>query len=349
MLLLLMGSVTACSSLGPYRGPVSTGVEPEPAVEPVASPVTEPPAKPPEAAPTIAEPAPITPPPRPRPRVLVVRSSDADSYRDVAGQLEEVLAGRYELEQANLDDKETRAGILAAGPAGWDAAVAIGMDAADFAGTDLGLQTVFCQVFEYEPLLERHQELFGVDALPPLDLQLQAWKRISNNASTVGIILDEHDTERLAAARRAAADAGVELRLAFAATDRDALYQFKRFAQSVDGIWLLPNGSIFSPHVLREILDYARDHGVQSIVFNDALLSWGALLSVGSDASDVAATVSRVLGQLLDGNAAELDRVTSLTRVDVQVNESVASALGLASVPVLASDEKRTTGRAHGR
>jgi ABC-type uncharacterized transport system substrate-binding protein len=204
-------------------------------------------------------------------------------------------------------------------------------------------------VFEYEKLLARHEQLFGVDAMPPLELQLRSWKQVAENAATVGIIVTTQDTALLEAARHAATDAGIELHESFAATDRDAFYQFKRFAQSVDGIWLLPNSSILSPRILREILEYALDHHVQSIVFDKALLDWGALLSVGSDPNDVTETVARVLTGLIDGDTSAVDRVTPLTRVDVHVNQKVLSALDLSSVPSVASGAVQVTARANER
>lgn len=271
-----------------------------------------------------ATPAPVAA----RDRILVLRASDAESYTDIAVSLDALLGERFELEQASLA-QSTAASIADHGADAWSAAIAIGADAADAVDTELGVPTVFCQIVDYGSLLEVRDTLFGVEALPPLDLQLKSWKQLAPHVTSVGALIAEDDVGLADQARQAAAANGIELHVEFASTDREALYRFRRLAASVDGIWLLPSSGILSPRVLREMLDYARSRQIYSIVFDDALLGWGASLSVGSDSTDVAATVSRVVEALVRGEAPELDRVTPLTAVDLRINPELAIGLGV--------------------
>lgn len=265
-----------------------------------------------------------------RPRILVLRSSDAENYREVAAALTEELSDRYALHTIDLSDAGIREAASRTDPSAWTAAIAIGEDAAEFAAIELEVPTVFCQIFDYGPLLEEHDHLFGVEPLPPLKLQLESWRQISPGADSIGLIVSHDQGKLLDEAREAAAELGLELRASFAVTDQDAIYQFKRFAQAVDGLWLYPSREILSPGSIREILDYALTHQVQTIVFNKSLLEWGALLSVGSNTDDVASAAAALLDDLVRRDA-DVSRMTPLTAVESHVNPETARTLGIAT------------------
>ena len=287
--------------------------------------------QPPAAAPS-AEAAPQRASPAERPRILVLRANDADSYTQVAFALEVLLGDEFDLEQASLADSSGDPSGDSSGEDradAWSAVIAIGAGAAEAVDTELDVPTVICQILERSPLLARRETLFAVEALPPLEMQLESWKRIAPGVATIGALMSPDQVELAAEARRAAAANGLELRIEFVKTDREALYRFRRLAASIDGFWLLPNREIFSPGVLRELLDYARGRGVHTIVFDTALLEWGGLLSVGSDTDDVAATVARVVRTLVARDDGGIERVTELTSVDVRLNRDVAEALGV--------------------
>lgn len=329
LLLAGIGCSSACSMLGPASDigePQATVVSPEP-VTPTPAP-----------EPTVAR-RPSLPPPAPPPpvRVLVLQSSGLRDFRDVADALAATLGSGYEIERIVLTEAQAAQRVAAIEPKDFGAVVAIGIGAAELAARDLRVPTVFCQVFGYEHLLTMRTGLYGVAALPPLDLQLARWKELAPNVSTVGMIVGESRASLIAQAREAAANSGLMLEAELASSDREALYRFKRLALKVDGLWLFPDNEILSPEAIREMLHYALDHHVHTIVFNPALLQWGALLSVSSLSTDVANTVAHVLHALTTRPADEIPAVTPLTKVDTRVNENVALQLGLVRTPSQAS------------
>jgi len=283
-----------------------------------------------QETPAVLARAPDIPVPLPRlPNLLVLTSSDAANYSDVADELDRRLGSRFELERMSLASMSTEAVTAAAADVEWTAAIAIGMDAAELATAQIMAPVVFCQILDYRSLLASRDSIYGVEALPPLALQLRSWQQIAPNVRRVGVIVSEDQTELVGAAREAAAAVGLELHVEYAATDRELLYRFKRIAPSLDGIWLLPDRKILSPSALNELFPYAQSHGVHTLVFNPSLLQWGALISLGNDPADVAAQVSRVVDAVADGRTSELRRVTPLSAVRVQINEGAASALGV--------------------
>lgn len=267
--------------------------------------------------------------PPPAARVLVLRSSDGGSFRDVDAAVADMLGGRYPLTHLSLAEMRTPGTLEATRRSRYDAAIAIGMEAADFAARELEVPTVFCQVFDYEALLESAPALYGVEALPPLALQLESWLELAPRSESIGIILGAGHHGLLEAARKAALDARIRIHVELAGSDREALYKFKRIAPGLDGFWLLPDSDILSPVALREMLAYALKHGVQSIVFNQSLLEWGGLLSVESRPDDIAVALGRVIDALTDASALPPPRMTPLTAIDVTVNDEVAALFGL--------------------
>jgi ABC-type uncharacterized transport system substrate-binding protein len=329
-LLLLIG-LAGCSTIGPYQGPITSttaGPSAEPSTPDVVTAEAEPEPLPASVTPAPSPPAPATIAPPTR-RILVVRSSDAENYLSVAQALLRSVPENYELVELNLADSEGETTSTNVGEAEWDAAVAIGADAASYAATRVQIPVIVCQIFDFEPLLEQNENFIAVEPLPPLELQLRSWQQIDPTAASVGIIVTADETELTSKALEAAEKLGLDLHTAVAATDRDALYQFKRFADNVDALWLQPLGSILSPTVIQEMLDYALGHRVQTIVFNPSLLDWGALLSVGSNTDDVAASIAQALDAIVSGNGADLQRALPLSAVDVHFNEAVAGQLGV--------------------
>jgi ABC-type uncharacterized transport system substrate-binding protein len=307
-----------------------------PAPEPVASELpVEIAAPPPAPAPPPARPAPRPKsPPPPQRDVVVLFQEGSDDYREVAAQiLDQLPVARYRTVLVALHAPESPdllAPLVALRPA---IAVAVGREAVDFARAHLAsTPLVFCQVFNYQELFESGTQIWGVQPLPPLALQLRGWRTVDPKRKRIGLIVSDAQ-QGLVAEARAAAGGAVEIKAEISSSDRETLYLFKRLAPQVDGLWLFPDNRILSPAVLRELLSYAVAHGVGVLVPTDALLSWGALMSASSTPADVARNVRGVLDRLSAGTAAGLPAMTPLTEVRLSVNAGVARALGVAEAP----------------
>jgi ABC-type uncharacterized transport system substrate-binding protein len=305
-----------------------------PAPEPVA---IEPPVE--VAPPPAPEPPKTKPAPRPKPTpptrdVVVLFQEGSDGYREVAAQiLDQLPAARYRAVLVALhvpDSPDLLAPLVALRPA---VAIAIGREAVDFARAHLAsTPLVFCQVFNYQEVFESGRQIWGVQPVPPLALQLRGWSAVDPSRKRIGMIVSEAQ-KTLVAEARAAAGGAIEIKAEVSSSDRETLYLFKRLAPQVDGLWLFPDNRILSPPVLRELLSYAVAHGVGVLVPNDALLSWGALVSASSTPADVARNVRGVLDRVSAGSTASLPAMTPLTEIKLQVNAGVARALGVAEAP----------------
>lgn len=157
-----------------------------------------------------AEPAPPTAPPtapraaivqpRPLPFVAIVMSSRQPAYQDVASELGERLKNYTVFD---ISDR-TQPPVLAfrmINDSTATAVVAIGLQAAEAAIARARMPVVFSQVFNF-----RDHELVtdnsrGISTLPPLDLQIAAWKKIDPTMSSIGAIIGEGHDELIASSR----------------------------------------------------------------------------------------------------------------------------------------------------
>lgn len=318
LLLVAAGCTAACSALGPADVEPPGGGRVERGAPAEAAPAAEAAPPPPPARPG-AEVAAALSPAAARQRVLVIESGEAAGYRAVADAVESALAADYDVTRLTLSSAAEPAG-LAGGPEP-AAAVTIGVRALELAARELDVPIVFCQVFGYDLALAAAPNVYGVAPLPPLDLQLEAWKGVADGLSEVGVVVSVRHEGLVAEARAAAADAGIELHARYATSDREALYLFKRLVPSIDGLWLFPDNDVLSPAVIREMLEYGRRHDVHTLVFNASLLEWGADVNVRAPPHDVAAAVKRVLHAATNGAGGALPPVSPLTGIEIRVNE----------------------------
>ena len=314
MLLLLSGCATGPPAVVPEPEPVAA--LPEPAPPPVV-----------EAEP---EPAPAPPPEPARAEIALVLDTSTPAHAAVADEI--VLAlppRRYRVTRFTTDAapelealRSRRVTIVAVGPGAVRAARAALPDK----------PLVFCQVPAHDEALQSGPPIFGVQTLPPLELQLKSWQSVDPTLRTIALIVSASGAALAEEARRAASSLAKDLLVEISASDRETLYLFRRLATTVDGLWLLPDNDALSPPVLRELLAYAPSRGIGVLTFNEALLARGALLTATAVPADVAATVAHVVERVVAGRTAELESMTPLSAAEFAVNVEMAATLGLPPV-----------------
>lgn len=193
---------------------------------------------------------------------------------------------------------------------------------------------VFCQVPAYGDVLQAGAPIWGVQTLPPLELQLKSWQSVDPSLRTIALIVSASGTMLAQEAQRAASALAADLLVETSASDRETLYLFRRIAAGVDGLWLLPDNNALSPPVLRELLTLAAARGIGVLTFNEALLSRGALLTATAVPADVAATVVHLVDRVVAKRTSDLPAMTPLSAAAFAINADVAAALGLPPVAV---------------
>ena len=291
--------------------PVEPAAE-EPVVVVVAE---EPPPAPAEEMPPARPPAPAPP----LPAVAIVLTNSQPAYADVARELGRHFSDYqvYDLSDASRPPVAVLRQINDAAPG---AVIAIGLRAAQSSVAMSTQPVIFSQVFNY-----RHHDLLrdnsrGVAALPPMDAQIAAWKDIDPSISRIGLIIGEGHDDLLAEAEIAAQHHGIELVVQVTHSDQETLYFFRRMVRDIDGFWLLPDSRVLSARVLKEMLAEAKQQRVPVSVPSDSMLSLGATISMTSTASDIAATIVRIVRSIQAGELDRVPEITVLSEIHVRTN-----------------------------
>jgi len=264
---------------------------------------------------------------------VAILFKNASGYTEVVTQLRKLLPlETYRLTLADIEAENSRKILDSLRGRPGLFVIAIGLPAARIARDQLNAPIIFAQVFNYQELLVNGKAIRGVTALPPLDLQIQNWKKFDTKLQRVGLIVSNQHIDLIPQAERAAKAAAVTIKHEISDSDQQTLYLFKRLAPQIDGLWLVPDDRILSPTVLHELLGYAVSHGVRVCVFSDALLQWGALMSASPTPENIARTVRRVLEEMSGGTNA-VPALTPLSELVVRINVQVASRLGVSFPP----------------
>src|SRR5262245_83303 len=138
-----------------------------------------------------------TPVPAPRPvRDVAILYHSATGYADIAAQLKRLLpAETYRVAMADVQSESSQSALDALRRNPKLFTVAIGLPAARFARDELKGPVLFAGVFNYQELLVTGRPVRGVAAMPPLDLQVQDWRRLDPTVRRVGLIVSQSHTD----------------------------------------------------------------------------------------------------------------------------------------------------------
>jgi hypothetical protein len=333
LLACFLAALSGCASIPPPEQDAPDVVEPEAQTEPPVTPRTavEPTPSPPPASPYVKAARPFSG------KAAIVLSDRSPAFENVATELGYLLDAPlvYNLADKSQSPEDAFARISESGAA---VVIAIGFSATRAAARRSTVPVIYCQVFNFiaeDPVVV---PVKGVAAMPPLSVQLEAWRRLDPQLSNIGAILGDGHEDLIAEATRATAAHGVKFHHQSAGSDRETLYLFKRMAPDIDGFWLFPDNRVLSIPVLRNIVEIAARHHVRIAVFNEALLELGVSLSTAAVASDIAATVLAVAGEVAAGDIDAVPDLTPLHKVKTRAGspaggraDAIAAGPGSAS------------------
>ena len=274
--------------------------------------------------------------------VAIVVTNTIPAYTNVATELGKLLENQtvYNLADKSRSEKEVFSRIDETEA---EAVVAIGLRAATAAKSYSQVPVVFCQVFNVEDNDLISDQVKGVAALPPLDLQVSAWKELNPGIRNIGAIIGEGHESLIEEAAESTEAAGINLHYRVANSDRETLYLFNRLATDIDGFWLFPDNRILSSSVLRQIFKDASRKNVQVAVFNNSLLDLGAAISSTSVGSDIASTIVSVLAGIDSGEMDLIPDITPLTKMEIRTNEAVLKTFRLRADSTVSNIDREGT------
>ena len=324
VLVILLLALSGCALNSPEAPP------PAPATIPEAEPAPEP--APSVEAPPAVEPAPvIKSPPVPEPvsaRVAIVLTNSLPAYTGVATKLEAYLDD-YSIYDLTERDKSPRQVFSEIAESDAQFVVAIGLQAAKVARSFATVPVIFSQVFNVSENDLESDQIKGVAVLPPLDMQVEAWRQMDPKIRNIGAILGEGHEDLIAEAEQAMSKRGIKFHHAIAGSDRETLYHFKRLIRDIDGYVLFPDNRILSREVFTEIMSDAARHRIQVAVFSESLLKHGATFSASSVDSNIADKITIALNEIDKGNIDDVASLIPLSEIRIQTNPAMVEIFGL--------------------
>jgi len=326
---LLLGAfaliLSGCSLLLPSPDAQDPIIEPQLPPSPVIVPTADESVADPAPRPVVVEPV------QPDPVVLkvaIVLSGRVPAYENVALELGGLLEDFdiYDLSDRSLTQKDAFDAIQQSGAS---VVVAVGLRAAKFARAVTDIPVIFSQVFNVSGNELDGENVRGVAAIPPLSMQLEAWRQLNPELRSIGAILGEGHDSLIEEAIHATDANDLHMHYRIAKSDRETLYHFTRLAPVIDGFWLFPDNRILSATVLRQMMEYAGHHGIQVAVFNDSLLSLGAAISTTSIHADVAKSILSIITSAVAGELESVPGITPLSEISVRTNAPVVSQVAL--------------------
>lgn len=324
VLVFLLLALSGCALVLPEAPPPAPTTIPEPE----AAPETPPPVE----TPPVVEPAPVvesTVMPEPvDARVAIVLTDALPAYTNVATELDAWL-GDYHSYDLSDRSKSPRQVFAAIEESEAQAVVAIGLNAAKVARSFATVPVIFSQVFNVSENDLVSDNSKGVSVLPPLDLQVDAWRQMDPKIRNIGAILGEGHEDLIAEAEQAMSEHGITFHHAVARSDRETLYHFKRLIRDIDGYLLFPDNRILSREVFGEIMSDAARHRIQVAVFNESLLKHGATFSASAVDSNIAEKIVIALNSIEKGNVDEVASLIPLSEIHIQINPKMVEIFGL--------------------
>jgi ABC-type uncharacterized transport system substrate-binding protein len=256
------------------------------------------------------------------PSVAIVMTNSSPAYADVAVELAQRLEN-YTVYDLGDDSRPPVNVLRLINDSDSGVVVAIGLRAAQSSVAMSEKPVVFSQVFNHQDHGLLRENTRGVAAIPPLDAQLAAWKKLDPTMVRVGVIIGEGHEDLIEDARRAAEKHDIELRAQVTHSDQETLYFFRRMVRDIDGFWLFPDNRILSGRVLQEMLADANRLQVPVTVPSDSMLELGATLSISTVAADIARTIVKVIREVQSGRLESLPPITQLSEIRVETNGAI--------------------------
>lgn len=186
------------------------------------------------------------------------------------------------------------------------AIIAIGSRAAIslMAGID-DIPIVYCMVMNAQDRGLSGPNITGVNLEIPALEQLASFARVVPELKRVGIVYNpERPNPAVAAAKRAADQAGVALvekRVSRAGDVPDAAAELSR---TVDGLWLLPDASLITNETFRHVLVTSLERRMPLFVFSAPFVRAGALMGLAPNYTRIGREAASIVEQVSEGETA---------------------------------------------
>lgn len=261
--------------------------------------------------------------------VIILLSSDAEAYQQLANRLSRKLGKQAIQMTMNLRPAENRALLDSIRESDKEQVVALGLAAAKLVKDLDDKQVVFAQVINHGEYSFISDNMKGISALPAPEQVFRDWKAIYPALSSVAIVAGDNLDSFMEQAEKAASEQGIRLEFKQVKTDKEFIYQSKNIPLDIEGQWILPDYRVLSVKALKEVMAYASRRGRQIAVFSPKLLPFGGLFYVDNNEAAVVQAIVKRLEQASTEEHIPGAGIVEVLRHDIEINPKIARQLNL--------------------
>ncbi len=212
-----------------------------------------------------------------------------------------------------------------------DAILTVGSLATEIIGTRISdIPIVFCMTPKVAAEVSAAPNVTGVYLMVDPDLQFQALKELVPKVRTVGVIYDPAQSEKtIRQAAAAARSRDLTLQTRPIESPKDVPKTIREFIGTVDAIWMFPDPTCFNRDSFEFLLKQSIEHRVPIMVFAEAYVKAGALLSLSPDYGEIGRQAARLIARIHAGESASRILPKGPEKPVLVVNRRTAESLGI--------------------
>lgn len=213
-----------------------------------------------------------------------------------------------------------------------DAVVTIGSLATELLGPQiLDIPVVYCMTMAVSEALLSAGNVTGVSLSVDPEQQFRALKLALPAIRSVGVIFDPaHSARLIAEAGRKAQLVGLQLVTRAVSRANEVPDAVRVLAGQADAIWLIPDSTCFTRESFEFVLKLSLNQRIPLLVFSEAYVKAGALLSLSPDYAEIGRQAARMVRRIGTGGAARASPPEAPEHPRLVINLRTAGTLNLA-------------------
>ena len=186
-----------------------------------------------------------------------------------------------------------------------DIIVSVGSLATVILGDEIrDIPVVFCMTTEIPEVARSSSNVTGVYLRVAADRQFKSLKQVIPGIGSIGVVYDaEHSSDLIAEAGRSARDMGLVLVERPVSEAREVPEALRSLVGKAESIWLIPDSTCFTRESFEFALKLSLEHRIPLMVFSEAYVRAGALLSLSPDYEGVGGQTARLVRRIHSGES----------------------------------------------
>jgi putative tryptophan/tyrosine transport system substrate-binding protein len=208
--------------------------------------------------------------------------------------------------------------------------LSIGVDALDKIKDINDIPIIYLMVPSPKFVIGKDNNLTGIRMNISQEKQLSIFLKAAPSMKTIGLLYNSEKSNYLAQrVMDACKKAGINLMAKDIKDSRDAPAAIEEMDGRLNGFWMLPDASVFTPETIEYLFLFSMKNKVPILTFSEIYLESGALISIGVDPYDMGAQAGEMALELLYGKSVTAIQPVDARKEVMSINLKVSGKLGV--------------------